>query len=69
MIAGLDQGGLGLPDRDYYLDSDDDNRRRCATAYVELRRRAMLVEAGHKPDAAKTEAADVIALETEIAKV
>ena len=23
MIAGLDQGGLGLPDRDYYFKTDE----------------------------------------------
>jgi putative endopeptidase len=65
VIAGLDQAGLGLPDRDYYLKDENKPMR---DAYAELVA-SLLVEAGHKPDAAKTEAADVLALETEIAKV
>jgi putative endopeptidase len=65
VIAGLDQAGLGLPDRDYYL---KDEHKPMRDAYVELVA-ALLVEAGHNPEAAKTEAADVLALETEIAKV
>ena len=67
VIAGIDQGGLGLPDRDYYLKDDKDSvdLRAKYQAYVE----AILTQAGHKPAVAKTEAADVIALETSIAKV
>ncbi|HUS32537.1 MAG TPA: hypothetical protein VMZ53_28745, partial [Kofleriaceae bacterium] len=65
VIAGLDQAGLGLPDRDYYL---KDEHKAMRDAYVELVT-ALLVEAGHNPVSAKTEAADVLALETEMAKV
>ncbi len=66
VIAGIDQGGLGLPDRDYYL-KDDDKTKALRAAYQEFAA-ALLVEAGHKPDAAKQEAADIVALQTEIAK-
>ncbi|HTL34148.1 MAG TPA: M13 family metallopeptidase [Kofleriaceae bacterium] len=65
VIAGLDQAGLGLPDRDYYLKDENKPMRDAYAQLVE----ELLVEAGHKPDVAKTEAADVLALETEIAKV
>jgi putative endopeptidase len=65
VIAGIDQGGLGLPDRDYYLNDDDQTKalRTAYQAYVEN----LLGAIGHK--AAKQEAADIVALETEIAKV
>jgi putative endopeptidase len=65
VIAGIDQAGLGLPDRDYYLEDAHEDMREAYVEYVT----ALLVEAGHKPDQAKQEAADVLALETEIAKV
>jgi putative endopeptidase len=67
MIAGIDQGGVGLPDRDYYLVDDAQNKTLLA-AYTELVT-TLLVTAGHKPEAAKQEATEIIALETEIAKV
>src|SRR5262249_21145644 len=67
MIAGIDQAGIGLPDRDYYLQDSDQNKA-LRTAYQDYVA-ALLVEAGHKADAAKQEATDVLALETEIAKV
>ena len=66
-IASIDQAGLGLPDRDYYL-VDNDQNRALRGAYTEFVA-ALLVEAGHKADATKQEAADILALETEIAKV
>jgi putative endopeptidase len=67
VIIGMDQGGLGLPDRDYYLNEDPQSKglKAAYEGYVA----SMLVEAGHKPEAAKTEAAAVVALETELAKV
>jgi putative endopeptidase len=65
VIAGIDQGGLGLPDRDYYLKDDEQSKmvRGAYQAYVE----GILAALGHKT--AKLEAADILALETEIAKV
>ncbi len=67
VIGNIDQGGIGLPDRDYYLKSDEQTEkiRGAYRAYVQ----SLLEEVGHKPDAAAAEAADIIALETEIAKV
>ncbi|MEW5739746.1 MAG: M13 family metallopeptidase [Myxococcota bacterium] len=67
VIAGLDQGGLGLPDRDYYL---EDNERMKATregylAFVEK----MFTLWGEKPEAAKQAARTVMELETRLAKV
>jgi putative endopeptidase len=67
VIAGVDQGGLGLPDRDYYL-LDSDATKGLKNAY-EGYVTAMLVELGKKADAAKADAAAIIALETAIAKV
>ena len=67
VIGGFSQGGLGLPDRDYYL-KDDDRSKALRTAYGEYAT-AMLVAAGHPADRAKTEALDILALETELAKV
>lgn len=66
MIGSIDQAGLGLPDRDYYL-VDDDKNNVLRAAYTEYLA-ALLVEAGHKADAAKKEANEILALETEIAK-
>ena len=67
VIASLDQAGLGLPDRDYYL-IDNDQHKALRTAY-EAYATALLVESGLKPDAAKAAATEILALETEIAKV
>jgi putative endopeptidase len=67
VIAGIDQGGIGLPDRDYYL-KDDDQTKHIRSEYESFNA-DLLVEVGHKADAAKAEAADITALETEIAKV
>lgn len=67
MISDLDQGGLGLPDRDYYL-KDDDASKGLRAAY-EGHVAAMLTKLGRKPDVAKQEAAQILALETELAKV
>jgi len=65
VIANIDQGGLGLPDRDYYLKDDDEARgiRAAYQAFAET----VLFALGHK--AARREVADIVALETEIAKI
>jgi putative endopeptidase len=66
MIAGLDQGGLGLPDRDYYLKNDPKS--------VEIRQKylahvqRMLELSGESPDRAKADADTVMRIETELAK-
>ncbi|MBS1151868.1 MAG: Metallopeptidase [Myxococcaceae bacterium] len=66
VIAGFEQGGLGLPDRDYYLQDDAKMKgiREAYVAYVEN----MLVLIGEKPEAAKKAAGLVMDLETRLAK-
>lgn len=66
VIAGLDQGGLGLPDRDYYLD-ETPRMASIRTAYLaHLEKFFTLL--GDKAEAAKAAAAAVLALETRLAK-
>ncbi|GAC1416363.1 MAG: M13 family metallopeptidase [Burkholderiaceae bacterium] len=65
-ISQLAQGGLGLPDRDYYLNSDQKTRiiRKQYQAHV-----AHLLELlGDAPAVARKNAAIVLALETRLAK-
>jgi endothelin-converting enzyme/putative endopeptidase len=66
MIAGLDQGGLGMPDRDYYLKDDDEKILKVRAAYLAHVERIFEL-LGDKPALAKTEAASVLALEKELA--
>ncbi len=66
MIAGIDQGGLSLPDRDYYLKTDPKS--------VEIRNKYetfvqhMFELTGDTSEVAKKKAATVLAIETELAK-
>lgn len=66
VIAGFDQGGLGLPDRDYYVEDNARMKgvREAYQAYVEK----IFTLAGEKPEVAKKNAEDVMALETRLAK-
>jgi len=66
VIAQFDQGGLGLPERDYYL-KDDAKSVETRQKYVAHVQR-MLELAGEKPDQAKTDADAVMRLETALAK-
>jgi putative endopeptidase len=66
-IAALDQGGLGLPDRDYYT-KDDADTQKLRTFYLGHVER-MLALTGLPAAAAKQGAADVLSIETELAKV
>ena len=66
VIAGFGQGGLGLPDRDYYF-RDDEKSKKLREQYVAHVER-LLVLGGDAPDAAKTAAAAVMKLETAFAK-
>ena len=66
MIAGCGQGGLGLPDRDYYLRTDADSQK-LRDKYAEHMAR-MLVLSGDTEAAAKQEAAAVMRIETDLAK-
>jgi predicted metalloendopeptidase len=67
LIVGLDQDGLGLPDRDYYL-KDEGNLKEVRTFYAGHVTR-MFVLLGLAPAEAKSATADVLRLETEIAKL
>ena len=66
VIAEVDQGGLGLPDRDYYFkeDAKSEELRKAYTAHVEK----MLTLLGDKPEAAAAGARAVMRIETELAR-
>jgi putative endopeptidase len=66
VIADADQGGLGLPDRDYYTKTDAKSveLRKAYLAHVQR----MFELLGDKPEAASTEAQTVMRIETELAK-
>jgi endothelin-converting enzyme/putative endopeptidase len=66
VIAEADQGGLGLPDRDYYLKEDKKSAdlRQLYVAHVEK----MFELLGDKPAEAATEAQTVMRIETALAK-
>jgi putative endopeptidase len=65
-VAVIDQGGLTLPDRDYYL-KDDAKSVETRQKYVEHVQK-MLQLAGEKLDVANAEAKTVLAVETGLAK-
>ncbi|MFI5120592.1 MAG: M13 family metallopeptidase [Thermoanaerobaculia bacterium] len=67
MQAWLYQGGLGLPDRDYYL-SDDAKKKEIRSQYPP-HVRSMLALAGDAAERTEAEAATVLALETRLARV
>ena len=67
VIAGFDQAGLGLPDRDYYLKSDGNRKEIRATYLAHVERMFELL--GESATDAKASAADVMRVETGIAKV
>jgi len=66
MIAQIDQGGLGLPDRDYYLQNDE--RTLSLRKAYEAHLTRLFVLSGKTQAAAKRAAADALAIETAIAK-
>jgi putative endopeptidase len=66
-IGTLNQGGLGLPDRDYYL-KDDPKSKEIRDQYV-AHVAKMLELAGHAHDNAAAEASVVLGIETRLAKV
>ncbi len=65
-IAAFDQGGLGLPDRDFYF-KDDARSAGLRDAYVK-HVTAMFTLAGDKPEVAAKKAAAVMAFETRLAR-
>ena len=66
VIAEADQGGLGLPDRDYYV-KDDAKSVELRNAYV-AHVQKMFELLGDKPEAAAAEAQTVMRIETALAK-
>ncbi|MFQ5878001.1 MAG: M13 family metallopeptidase [Acidobacteriota bacterium] len=65
-IAAVDQGGLGLPDRDYYL-KEDDRSRETRDKYRE-HVRAMFALLGERPERAAEQAGAVMEVETALAR-
>jgi putative endopeptidase len=65
-IAEADQGGLGLPDRDYYVKDDPKSveLRKAYLAHVQK----IFELLGHTPEAASTEANTVMHIETALAQ-
>ena len=66
VIAEADQGGLGLPDRDYYVKEDPKsvNLRKAYVAHVQK----MFELLGDQPDTAAAEAQTVMRIETALAR-
>jgi putative endopeptidase len=65
-IAGVRQGGLGLPDRSYYIEKAE-RETKIRSQYVEHMTK-MFVLAGDTPEQAATEAKSVMAIETALAE-
>ncbi len=65
VVANADQGGLGLPDRDYYIKTDakSEGLRKSYLAHVQR----MFELLGDKPEVALTEAQTVLRIETALA--
>jgi endothelin-converting enzyme/putative endopeptidase len=66
MIVGLDQAGLGLPDRDYYTKEDAKSKETRERYLQHVQKMFELL--GDSPDAAKKNAATVMRMETSMAK-
>jgi endothelin-converting enzyme/putative endopeptidase len=66
VIAGADQGGLGLPDRDYYF-RDDPRSVEIRKQYVDHVTKTLTL-AGEPSEAARKDAESVMRLETALAK-
>jgi endothelin-converting enzyme/putative endopeptidase len=66
VIGALYAGGLGLPDRDYYV-KDDDKSKETREKYV-LHVAKMFELLGETPDKAKVDAATVMRIETALAR-
>jgi len=66
VIAAVSQGGLGLPDRDYYV-RDDSTARALRAAYIEYAARTLGL-LGEAPAVADSEARRILALETALAR-
>ncbi|ABF39014.1 Endothelin-converting enzyme 1 [Candidatus Koribacter versatilis Ellin345] len=67
VIAATDQGGIGLPERDYYLTTDEKSVKLRAEYVAHIAK--MLELAGTSQAAAAKSAEKVMALETQLAKI
>jgi len=67
MVSGFDQGGMSLPSRDYYL--GDDAKMKAIREKFVAHVQQMLELIGEKPDEAKADAATVLRMETNMAKI
>jgi putative endopeptidase len=65
VIGEADQGGLALPDRDYYTRTDDESKK-LREQYVQHVTK-MLTLAGDAPEKSATEAKTILAIETSLA--
>jgi len=66
VVGALDQGGLSLPSRDYYLNTDDKSKELLSKYRVHLQK--MFTLAGESDAQAAADAGTVIELETAMAK-
>jgi endothelin-converting enzyme/putative endopeptidase len=66
VVAGIDQGGLGLPSRDFYL-KDDAKSKQIRDQYLSLVTN-MLQMSGEQQAQAQSDAQKIVALETAMAK-
>ena len=65
-ITGLGQGGLGLPDKDYYLKNDDQSKEIRAKYHQHIINMFKLI--GYTETDAKKSADEIMKIETELAK-
>jgi endothelin-converting enzyme/putative endopeptidase len=66
VVAQIDQGGLSLPGRDYYIKTDDKSAETLKKFHTHVQK--MFVLAGESPAQASSDADAVIELETALAK-
>ena len=66
VVAGIDQGGLGLPSRDFYIKDDEKSKELLSKYEAHVSR--MLTLAGETAPQASADAKTVIAMETAMAK-
>jgi putative endopeptidase len=67
--ANFEQSGLGLPDRDYYLKDDDAKLKEARAKYqAHIAKMLGMMDGKHAAGLAGKQAAEIVALETELAK-
>jgi putative endopeptidase len=65
-VAAVDQGGLGLPERDYYTRTGDKDKQIRDQYVAHITK--VLTLAGETPTQAKTDATNILAFETQLAE-